>query len=140
MTGDARSDGILYGPTANGKLYLSMFTHRGARPVKTAWHRNVSPEDEYDLFCRSDDGDWKDERGHYWSLGKEDGSTELGMTGERLAKHPSNANAGVPWHGYPVSPRRRGDADSPTDQLISRWVEDGVITRSFARRIRDRRI
>jgi hypothetical protein len=118
MTGRARSDGILYGPTGRGKLYLSMFAHRGARPVKTAWHMDITPDIEFWLFDKGDENDWQDERGHFWSLGDGDGdgATILGMTGERLCKHPRNTSTAAPWHGYPVSPR---DTATPTPRRTS---------------------
>lgn len=132
--------GIRFGPTPNGKVYISLNAHRGARPWKTVWNPNITPQMEYGLFERSDVGDWTDPRGHYWSFAAKDGSVCTGQTRERLAKHPKVSNATDPWHGYPVSPLRTGDADAPADDLVAFWLKGDVITRTFARRILDRRI
>src|SRR4051812_48659731 len=85
--GTAAQDGVHFGPTASGKFYVSMYTHRGTRPNKTSWDSTVSPAEEFKLFCCSDDNNWRDGRGHYWSH-KDGGASELGTGGERIAKHP----------------------------------------------------
>jgi hypothetical protein len=139
-TGKAIVGGIKFGPTLNGKMYISLYAHRGARKGKSIWHIDISPMQEYRLFETSDKNGWADTRGHYWSFASADGSVPTGTEGQRLAKHPGVTNPSDPWHGYPVSPSQTGDADAPTDNLVSIWLESRVITRTFARRIRDRRV
>lgn len=139
-TGRATSAGIEFGPTANGKYYVSMNAHRGSRPAKTKWLKAVTPYDEYQLFAVADDHDDQCSKGHYWSFGDSDGSKILGGGDERLGKHPRTSNEADPWHGYPVSPRATGDKDAPSDDLVTQWLQESRITRTFARRIRDRRI
>jgi hypothetical protein len=138
--GKAVTGGIQFGPTLNGKVYISMYAHRGSRRGKSIWHVDISPAKEYELFETSDKHDWVDERGHYWSFASADGLTPTGTDEQRLAKHPSVTNSSDPWHGYPVSPKQTGDADAPPEPLVTVWVETGTITRTFARRIRDRRV
>jgi hypothetical protein len=138
--GKAVFGGIEFGPTPSGKMYISLNAHRGARRGKSIWHSNISPMQEYGLFARSDQNDWFDIRGHYWSFASSDGLTPTGTARQVLAKHPCISNLSDPWHGYPVSPKQTGDADAPADELVGVWLDSKVITRTFARRIRDRRV
>ena len=117
-----------------------MYAHRGSRPAKTQWLRAVTPFDEYQLFVVADTHGDRCPNGHYWTFGDREGRTVLGGGGERLGKHPRTTNTADPWHGYPVSPRTTGDQDAPSDDLVAEWLQGDRITRTFARRIRDRRI
>lgn len=139
MAGTASSGGILYGPTASGKRYLSMYAHRGANPQKSEWHQDVPPDDEYALFETADDQAWMDINGDYWSL-RDGGALPVGTRDERIAKHPKTSNARDPWHGYPASPAEKGSADAPAADLLDRWLDEGVIGRPMHRRILRRRI
>jgi hypothetical protein len=140
MSGRPGAGGIYFGPTCNGKQYLSLYDHRGSRPGAAVWHPSISPQDEFDLFNQSDGQDQQDGKGHYWSFAHPNGDLPVGSNRERIAKHPSVTNANDPWHGYPSSPKRRGDADAPDDDLIDQLEAAGKITRAFAQRIRTRRI
>jgi hypothetical protein len=127
------SDGIHFGPTPNGKRYVSLYNHRQANRGKSVWLKSVRPADEYQMFSDADNYDWYDTRGNYWSL--RDGGAEVGTRGERVAKHPVTTNPTDPWHGYPASPNQKGAGDAPPDPLVEGWLADGLVTRTFARRL-----
>jgi hypothetical protein len=135
MRSSVQEDGVLFGPTAEGKSYLSMYAHRGANRRKSQW--DIPPESEYDIFSRSDDDDWLDGDGHLWGAIDATGSP-LGTRGERLAKFPHTALR-IPWHGYPVSPASGRDSEMPPDELVERLRDDGRLTRTFARKLQTRR-
>lgn len=139
MPGTPATDGLLFGPTSSGKHYVSLYSHRGNHPTKSQWHRDVPPQDEYELFEVSDDSGWSDTKGNYWSL-RNGGGSPLGTRDERIAKHPVTSNPHDPWHGYPASPAVKGPGDAPSDDLLDRWLHDRVITRAMHRRILRRRI
>jgi len=138
-TGNPIEGGILFGPNHSGKTYLSVYAHRGHRPLKNKWSDNITPVREYSIFCTSDDFEWNDPNGHYWGLHNE-GTTILGCFGEPLCKFPATTNEADPWHGYPVSPMKDGDNNSPSDRLVELWLQDAHISRTFARRIQRRKI
>lgn len=137
------SAGISFGPNGSGKRYISLFVHRQAKTTrrKSMWRDSVPPQDEYGIFCAADAGNWQDGRGHYWGVRRVKTSIAvIGLSGERICKFPHTANSGDPWHGYPVSPKRRGDDDSPPDPLVDSWIESAVVTRTFGRRIQRRKV
>jgi hypothetical protein len=136
MPPEAQQAGLQYGPTASGKLYLSMYSHRGGNPTKSCWA--VPPDDEYGIFETSDDNDRADGHGNYWGALDAEG-TALGTKGERLAKFPFNAVLTVPWHGYPVSPASGRASEMPPDDFINDLIEDGVLSRTFGRKLQRRR-
>src|SRR5262245_39597185 len=90
--------GLRFGPTTNGKWYLSLHAHRGHRPIKSAWC--IEPDEEYEIFVSSDDGNWVSDLGHYWGVRGPDAET-LGNAGERICKFPRAQNPQNEWHGYP---------------------------------------
>ncbi len=135
--GIAGPAGIRYGPTCNGKVYLSLFNHRGRRPNKSCWA--VTPNEEYVLFCTADREDWRDGNGHYWGMGDRALET-VGTKGEKLCKFPKPSNAHDPWHGYPVSPYANGDADRPPSAIIEHWYGTGMISRTSKAKIYSNRI
>lgn len=124
MKGAAAPDGIHFGPTATGKLYISMYTHRGMKPMKTCWHPNIPPKEEFELFTHSDVNQWLDARGHYWSH-KEGGAAELGTAGERIAKHPRTTNPTDPSRGCRT---RERSVRAEDDRW--RWTPDWLARRS----------
>ncbi len=131
--------GVTFGPTSAGKIYVSTVAHRGHRPSGTKSRWSVDPSAEFALFDEADINDWRCSKGHYWNRGDDEGRTSLGTRGEKLAKFPK-ARAGDPWHGYPASPRFHGPRGRPEDDLLDLWVEEKVITRTFARRLQAARI
>ncbi len=139
--GRAMASGIQFGPNRNGKLYISIFIHRGTNrsKYKNKWHPSVPPPMEYDIFCKADFGNWRDSRGHYWGV-HDAGSTVLGCQGERLCKFPQTINASDPWHGYPVSPLWDGDNSAPPDDFVEYWIATRVVTNTFGRRIQRRKV
>jgi hypothetical protein len=138
--GTATDGGILFGPNASGKRYVSLYIHRPPqrKAQKSAWHPDVTPLKEYGIFCVADDSDWRDAFGDYWGL--RNGGDVLGATGERICTFPRTSNAPDPWHGYPVSPMLRGDVDSPPDAFIDAWINSGVVTLTFGRRLQRRKV
>ncbi len=142
-TGTVTSAGVIFGPNTSGKRYISLYIHRQTSVTrdKSMWSNSVPPPDEYGIFCTADAGNWRDVQGHYWGRLLVRGSIiVIGLSGERICKFPQNANARDPWHGYPVSPKQRGDDDSPPDAFVDRWIASGVITRTFGRRIQRRKV
>jgi hypothetical protein len=134
------ADGFIFGPNGSGKLYISVYYHRGSGSShKGCWSDDVPPPLEYEIFCKSDLGKWFDSDGHYWGV-HQSGDTVLGTRGERLSKFPANRNAANPWHGYPVSPLIRGDVDAPPDEVVETWIQDGVVNRTFGRKIQRRKV
>lgn len=134
----AQPDGLLFGPTTNGKTYLSTYDHRGRNRVKSRWANAVPPPEEYAIFERADDEQQSDTDGHYWGVRDPQGSV-LGAQGERLAKFPHNAVASAPWHGFPVSPANGRRSEIPPDDLVEKLVDAGAISRTLGRKIQRRR-
>jgi hypothetical protein len=132
-------DGIQFGPNASGKLYLSMFAHRGGNPRKSQWLSSVTPPSEYGVFCRADELHWVDSSSNYWGVLDADASL-LGTRGERLAKFPCNKVCTAPWHGYPVSPASGSPGEAPDDVVVETWIGTGSVTRTVGRKIQRRRI
>lgn len=137
----ATTTGLEYGPTVNGKMYLSVFKHRGCgnQRHKSMWLNNISPDDEYGIFCSADAHNWNDESRNYWGV-LEQGKIILGERGERICKFPCPSNDHDPWHGYPVSPKEKGESDAPPDSLVERWIGDNVVTKEFGRKIQKLKI
>ncbi|NET59060.1 MAG: hypothetical protein F6K47_23830 [Symploca sp. SIO2E6] len=133
--------GLEYGPTASGKMYLSVYKHRGdgSRRHKNCWSADISPDMEYGIFCSSDDNDWHDEEWNYWGV-LDLGRTVLGEKGERICKFPCTSNEQDPWHGYPASPRDKGASDTPPDLLVDRWISKNIVTKEIGRKIQKLRI
>ena len=139
-TGTTTTDGIVFGPTAAGTQYISLNYHRGGRrPDKNFWSPAFPPQDEFALFETAEAAPaWEDAQQHLWGV-SDQGETELGLRGERVAKFPCPQNPTDQWHGYPVSPKER-DTDRPPDEVIDLWIELGAITRVWARRIQRRKV
>lgn len=137
LHGRVTSDGIVFGPTASGKTYLSWFAHRGAIRGKSQWLDDLKPPEEFAIFCCSESSNWNDGTGNYWGMRDERG-TPLGTRGERLAKFPSNSVDAAPWHGYPVL-TSGANGGAPPDALVARWIDQGSITRTFGLKIQRRR-
>lgn len=129
-------DGLLFRPSPNGKIYVSLYYHRGAgSPVKkSCWAKSCPPLNEFQIFCQADKFDWCTPDGNYWGM-HEKGRTVLGTRGERLCKFPMNTNQTLPWHGFPVN---TGETKI-NDELVEKWKENGEIPRDLARKIRRRR-
>jgi hypothetical protein len=107
---------------------LSRTDHRHiARGSRNKWSASCSPACEYDIFCDSEDNNWRDSRPHLWGL--QQGLAEIGQSGERIAKFPAPQNTTDAWHGYPVSaldPRREFE-HRPEPNLVLRWRLAGLI-------------
>src|SRR5690242_15936835 len=130
MAATAQPDGLLFGPTASGKMYLSMYDHRGRNRRKSWWADDVDPPEEYSIFEDADDGQHADGDGHLWGLRGPDGSV-LGSRGERLAKFPFNDVSAAPWHGFPVSPSSGRASEIPSDALVESLIDAGALSRTF---------
>jgi hypothetical protein len=141
--------GLLFGPSASGKHYISLNYHRRLNAAshepsarsrsKSQWRPTISRTQEYRLFCLADASSWRDETGRHWAL-LNTAKTVLGMAGERLSTFPFPSNQDGPWHGYPISTRAGVRSHVPTDGLISLWERTGIITRVVATRLRRRKI
>jgi hypothetical protein len=137
----ANSSGYAYGPTANGKMYLAVFRHRGtgSRRHKHMWC--VPPDTEYAIFSASDQQDLYDANQNYWGV-LQNGQVAIGEQGERLSKFPYTANTQSSWHGYPVSlivERKRNALPTDFDSLVEQWIKDAVITKEVGRKIQKER-
>lgn len=136
--------GIAFGPTKkNGKLYLSVYKHRGSGcpKRKAKWHSSISPDVEYEIFETSDEGNWCDaDSGHYYGV-RNNGETILGSKEERVCKFPCPRNPWDPWHGYPFKKPNKESSESwiPTN-VLDNWLASGAIDLSFYRRIRKGKI
>lgn len=136
--------GLEYGPTANGKMYLSVYKHRGSgsRRDKNMWSSDISHDTEYDIFCFADEHNLYDNSWNYWGVW-EKGQAILGEKGERVSKFPSTSNQQDPWHGYPVSlveERRRKALPRDFDLLVENWIRDEIITKEVGRKIQKEKI
>ena len=138
MAATTHPDGLLFGPTASGKTYLSIYEHRGRNRLKSCWADDLHPPEEYLIFEQADDNEHSDGDGHFWGIRGAAGAV-LGTRGERLAKFPFNAVAAVPWHGFPVSPGSGRASEVPSDDLVERLIEAGALSRTFGRKIQRRR-
>ncbi|HTA34378.1 MAG TPA: hypothetical protein VK721_13235 [Solirubrobacteraceae bacterium] len=138
MNATPHTDGLSFGPTASSKMYLAMYQHRGHDPSKSCWSPDVPPPMEYSIFERADDEQHSDPDGHYWGV-RDAAGAALGTAGERLAKFPFNALETVPWHGYPVSPASGRPSETPPDSLIEGFIDAGVVSRTFGRKLQRRK-
>jgi hypothetical protein len=137
-SGTPSAQGIAFGPTASGKMYVSLFAHRGANPAKSCSTASTPPHAEYGIFNESDRRAWHDTSGHYWGV-QDGGRTIIGTRGERLAKFPRTAIPS-PWHGFPVSPYARGSVDAPPDDFVEAWIESGAVSKTIGGKIERRKI
>ena len=131
------SAGHEYGPTVNGKMYLSLSYHRGkgSKADKHTWC--IPPDTEYGIFHNSDKHNLHDGNRNYWGV-LETGKATLGTNGERLSIFPCTSNDQDPWHGYPVSPleeRKRNPLPPDFDLLVEKWIKEKVIDKAVGRKI-----
>jgi hypothetical protein len=135
--GQATPGGIVFGPNATGKRYLSTYHHRGSgsRQHKSIWAETISPSKECCLFYTAERENWQCSDQHYWGI-LDGGKTPLGKGGERLSKFPCPSNTTDPWHGYPVF---SGD-DAPPDDFIEQWIARDVISKTTGRKIQKGRL
>jgi len=133
--------GLLFPANGSGKQYISLYAHRGNgdRRHKNKWARPFVPSMEHSVFCRADESNWQDNKGHYWGI-HENGTVEIGDRGEIIAKFPANANPGDPWHGYPVEPQEGRNNDCPPDDLVLEWIDSQVVSDTLGFRIIRRRL
>lgn len=130
------SDGYEYGPTVNGKMYLSKYKHRGKGDRKHKHMWCIPPDDEYHIFYASDKRDMYDSNQDYWGVMQ--GGKIIGEKGERISKFPCTSNETDPWHGYPISPveeRPRGSLPPEFDDLIANWIKSEIIDKGFGKKI-----
>jgi hypothetical protein len=107
-----------------GTQYESWHYHRGGggSPRKSVWV--VSRQDEADLFCDSESGNWLDLDGNLWGIAS-NGAVTLGTRGERFAHFTPPSGAAAAWHGYPVTnnPKvvtSKFRRDIP-DEVVRKW-------------------
>jgi len=109
--------------------YMSLGYHRSkatTKHVKAIWA--IQRADECHTFCTSERSGWSDADGNRWAVSK-DAARKLGVAGERLAFFPKRSNAHDPWHGYPVSGRKRApQRRRPPDEIVHRWLQEGWIS------------
>ena len=127
---EATPDGIKFGPTTSGKMYLCYKEHRGAGDAgdKSVW--DIDEVEEYNLFSHSDDQNWVDSNNDYWAV-RPNGSP-LGKKGEILAKFWDRS----PWHGFPIFTNKT-QVPKP---IVKLWQDSNVITRALAKRIKKMKV
>jgi hypothetical protein len=130
FNGIVREDGVLYGPTKSGKTYVSLYYHRQVNRSQDKCIWCILSAEEYALFDEADDKNWQDVNGHYWGL-HDLGNTPLGTQDERICKFPRTSNLQDAWHGYPVARSK----DTPSDDFINHWIENGIISKKVGRAI-----
>ncbi len=139
-TGSITPSGILFGPNGSGKTYISLNYHRGVPTAfKSTWDTSISRVDEYDIFCDADGANRCDASGVYWGI-RNMSFDVLGSRGERLAKFPATVNVQDPWHGYPASPNLKGEADLPSEGVLTVLETYGDMARVWVRRLRTMKI
>jgi hypothetical protein len=126
-----------FGPTLNGKMYISLNQHRHfAHASRNRWAQLCPPQHEFATFSAADLNDWRDSRPHLWGI--QPGLSVLGCDGECIAlfRRPTNKPPD-PWHGYPVSALDRGREyeHRPEPRLVDVWVESGLINTRQGNRI-----
>lgn len=130
--GTASAKGITFGPNASGKNYDSLYTHRGTRR-KSKWA--VAPTEECRAFCTADAANWYDAaKNCYWSIAN-GGRIIFGVFQERLAKFPATQNQDDSWHGYPVFADVSAPQDCPSQVFVEAWIDQGVVTKTTAKRL-----
>lgn len=130
--GTVVSDGVKFGPTKSGKIYISLNYHRSntGRKGKSLWNSDIARKLEFEIFREADKENWRDGDGHYWGL-RDQGLTELGTEEQRICKFPHTSNIQDPWHGYPVGRSK----DTPSDDFIEQWIKSGVINKTIGKNI-----
>jgi len=94
-----------YGPTTNGKYYISKPDHRKnsrSGGQKTKWC--IDEDQEFSVFkpACEDFNSWFCRKNNCIFAVVDNGQITLGKSGEKLAKFPNVSNGTDPWHGYPV--------------------------------------
>lgn len=108
--------------------------HRALKPFKDVSIWTISEWDEIRLFLTARDKNWYKNDKILWAVIKT-GSKKLKL-GEDLdnnlciAKYRCGSNSD--WHGYPVHPK---DKDIPPDEVLSKWLEEGLIDKVDKRKI-----
>ena len=121
-----------YGPTARQHYYLPVSYHaRTARQriEKNRWY--LKEGEQYEVFRVADEPWWECTENFCLFSILDNGSTILGMNGERLAKFPLPRNLTDPYHGFPIL----SDEDKPSPDLLDTWEASGIITSHVRRKI-----
>ena len=83
-SGKPHGDGILFGPTLSGKLYLSVYYHRQPNRSQDKCIWCIPPTQEYKIFNEIfNDKNWQDSDRHYWGVHNQ-GNSPLGTLDERF--------------------------------------------------------
>ncbi len=127
--------------------YLFTEKHHGGphSAGQAQWLPSRAFEAEFWGFDRADHFDFSDDDGRLYGLLKlPDTVCEfIGINDEQIATFP-RANAGGPWHGYPVYPlagvkRRSGDTGSPKNAIFAKMMEVGLLTPQQVTRLKKRK-
>jgi len=136
-TGKMTPDGMIFGPTKSGKIYLCAKWHRMVgNPHKSVW--TISHYEEYLIFSTSDEKNWRDDKNTYWGIKKE--FEVIGKHGidqnieYRIAKFQIPPNENDVWHGHTTN------ADRPPDDIIKIWENEAYISKPRAKSIRKGKI
>jgi hypothetical protein len=124
--------------------YLFSEKHHGSgTPDDARWLEALTREEEFSVF---DDADWHQIADPcdrlYGVLGDGgDGLRDLGTWQQQIAEFPF-ANAGIPWHGYPLWPvnkhspsNRRSERVRPTKEVFILMEQTGLITSRQRKRL-----
>lgn len=120
-------------PRPNGRRkYLSIAKHqstsqnRFSKWVNIATERDLFDFADYGNYHKTPDVDlsWACTDGNLWSI-KQDRSS-VGTNNQQFGFFPQPVNTSDSWHGYPIIPFSNSRY-SISDDLLERWVLDGVI-------------
>jgi hypothetical protein len=133
--GNRNKDGLEF-TACEGTPYLSLDAHQsfsGTKHPKSIW--NLTRPDECHTFCQARLQGWKDARGNYWAVARDE-DKDFGYRSERMAYFPVPANETDTWHGFPVG-RKNGlqFRRQPPPDLVQRWRDEGRISRVTRARI-----
>ena len=106
--------------------------HRDGNPNKSQWI--IIEADEKSLFETSYSAGWKDtENKKCFGIKKSEtniivlGKCKDRITNLKIAKFVSDHQDN--WHGYPAN-YRTNQQDKPTTNILQKWVEENLITKS----------
>ncbi|WP_165075249.1 hypothetical protein [Paludisphaera rhizosphaerae] len=115
--------------------------HQAGRSQHAQWARDLSREDEFNVFDVADFHDLSDHKGDLYGVRRlEDGRfAVIGTREEQVAEFPVTP-LNQAWHGYPCWPiLRRDDADRkarPPREAVDKMVQAGILQEKQASRLK----
>jgi hypothetical protein len=119
--------------TRNRYAYFFDDKHHGrGGPRAAQWAEDVSEEEEFAIFDRSDDLDLSDTDGNLYGLriGPNGEILVLGTWKQQVAEFP-RAHPGHPWHGYPLGPLKDTRPPHPPVRPLPRDALQKMVDRGL---------